>query len=223
VSVLALRLAGPLQAWGTSSVYQSRESGRVPSKSGVVGLLAAALGRQRSADISDLAALPMAVRCDRPGAVLRDFQTVDYGKAAPQVTTRYYLSGAAFLAVMEGDPGFLHQLGLAVRAPHWALYLGRRSCPPAGPVLMGVTDESMDEALESLPYLGRTDGAARGSMRLDVVRDARRGEHATGFERDLPLTFHPDRARYAGRPTVQTTVTVSWGERAAVHDPFTAL
>lgn len=88
---------------------------------------------------------------------------------------------------------------------------------------MGVTDQSMDEALESLPYLGRTGGPARESVTLDVVRDARPGEHATGFDRDLPLTFHPDRARYARRPTVQTAVTVSWGEREPVHDPFAAL
>lgn len=88
---------------------------------------------------------------------------------------------------------------------------------------MGVTDHSMDEALEHLPYLGQTNKAEHGSVMLDVVRDARPGEHATGSERDLPLTFHPDRARYARRPTVQSTVTVSWGQGPLVHDPFAAL
>ena len=42
---LLLRLAGPMQSWGTASKFRERDTGREPSKSGVVGLLAAALGR----------------------------------------------------------------------------------------------------------------------------------------------------------------------------------
>lgn len=223
MSVLALRLAGPLQAWGTSSVYQTRHPGRVPSKSGVVGLLAAALGRERSAEISDLTELAMAVRCDSLGTVLRDFQTVDYGKDTPQVTTRYYLSDAAFLVILQGERGFLDHLASAVRTPRWALYLGRRSCPPAGPVLIGVMDLDMDEALETVPFVTPTRAKAPEPVVVDVVRDRRPGEHATGSEKDLPLTFHPDRARYARRPTIQTTVTLSGGVRVGAHDPFAAL
>jgi len=46
-----------------------------PSKSGVVGLLCAALGRPRAADGSDLAALRMGVRVDREGVLKVDYQT----------------------------------------------------------------------------------------------------------------------------------------------------
>ena len=47
MSTLLLALEGPLQSWGTSSRFSERGSGLEPSKSGVIGLLCAALGRRR--------------------------------------------------------------------------------------------------------------------------------------------------------------------------------
>lgn len=47
MSTLLLRLAGPLQAWGAESKYEIRRTGREPTKSGVIGLLMAALGCRR--------------------------------------------------------------------------------------------------------------------------------------------------------------------------------
>lgn len=44
MSTLLLRLAGPLQAWGTESKFETRRTEREPTRSGVVGLLMAALG-----------------------------------------------------------------------------------------------------------------------------------------------------------------------------------
>ncbi len=51
MSVLLLRLAGPLQSWGTQSRFRVRDTGREPSKSGVIGLLCTALGRPRTAPL----------------------------------------------------------------------------------------------------------------------------------------------------------------------------
>ena len=73
MAVLVLRLAGPLQSWGVSSKFNIRESGTEPSKSGVIGMVAAALGRRRGDSIEDLAALRFGVRRDQPGTVTRDF------------------------------------------------------------------------------------------------------------------------------------------------------
>lgn len=64
---LLIRLQGPLQSWGTRSRFDHRDTWPYPTKSGVVGLLAAALGRDRREDVSDLAALRMGVRVDRKG------------------------------------------------------------------------------------------------------------------------------------------------------------
>ena len=73
---LLLRLAGPMQSWGTASKFRERDTEREPSKSGVVGLVAAALGRPRTAPIADLAAFEMGVRVDHEGVLQRDYQTV---------------------------------------------------------------------------------------------------------------------------------------------------
>jgi len=75
MTTLLLRLAGPMQSWGTQSRFDHRDTGLEPSKSGVVGLLCAALGRPRAADGSDLAALRMGVRVDREGVLKVDYQT----------------------------------------------------------------------------------------------------------------------------------------------------
>ena len=41
---LALLLDGPLQSWGSGSRFQRRTTGLHPTKSGVIGLICAALG-----------------------------------------------------------------------------------------------------------------------------------------------------------------------------------
>ena len=95
MSTLLLRLAAPLQAWGTDSKFEIRRTNREPSKSGVIGMLAAALGLPRNADLSELATLHFGVRVDRNGEVIKDYHTAKGKKAF--VTERYYLSDAIFL------------------------------------------------------------------------------------------------------------------------------
>jgi CRISPR system Cascade subunit CasD len=75
MTTLLLQCVAPLQVWDTQSRFGVRTTGREPSKSGIVGLLCAALGRPRTAPIDDLAALTMAVRVDKEGVILRDFHT----------------------------------------------------------------------------------------------------------------------------------------------------
>lgn len=78
---LLLRLVGPMQSWGTTSRFDQRDTGKEPSKSGVVGLLAAALGidRENWTDLEPLTHLPIGVRHDRPGVPKYDYQTVGQG------------------------------------------------------------------------------------------------------------------------------------------------
>ncbi len=86
MSVLMLRLAGPMQSWGTQSRFIVRDTGLEPSKSGVIGLLCAALGWQRDREQFPIAgrevtieqlsrSFRMGVRVDRPGTVTRDYHT----------------------------------------------------------------------------------------------------------------------------------------------------
>jgi CRISPR system Cascade subunit CasD len=77
-----LRLAGPLQSWGTQGRFGIRDTDTEPSKSGVLGLVGAALGMQREdeATLARLRTLQMAVRVDREGSPLRDYHTVGGGR-----------------------------------------------------------------------------------------------------------------------------------------------
>lgn len=150
--VLLLRLCGPMQAWGTQSRFSVRDTGLEPSKSGVIGLLCAALGRERDEPVADLVALRMGVRVDRPGVMQRDYQTAGgyhrredegYGVPTPAggdprtvLSTRYYLADADFLVGLAGDLDLLHQLDAALRAPVHQLMLGRRAFPPSTAVAL---------------------------------------------------------------------------------------
>jgi CRISPR system Cascade subunit CasD len=176
-TTLLLRLTGPVQAWGTGSRFEVRDTGLEPSKSGVVGLLAGALGRRRDADLSDLAALRMAVRVDREPATLRDFHTThgvarvagreSRGEDGAVVSERFYLTDADFLVGLEGDPALLEVLDAAVRRPRFPLSLGRRACLPSLPVALpgsGLRSGSLEAALLAEP-LG-TSPRPRDAVRL---------------------------------------------------------
>lgn len=124
-SVLVLRLAGPLQSWGAQGAFNVRDTRPEPTKSGVTGLLAAALGLPRGAPLDELTALRMGVRADVPGTLLRDYHVVSDFRGTPlpqagvsakgtqrstapakytHVTSRYYLQDALFVVALEAGP-----------------------------------------------------------------------------------------------------------------------
>ena len=111
MATLLLRLAAPLQSWGADSKFETRKTNREPTKSGVIGLLAAALGLRRddAAGLARLNGLHFAVRADREGSLLVDFHTANReedrkkGKA-PYVTYRHYLQDAVFLVGLSFSP-----------------------------------------------------------------------------------------------------------------------
>lgn len=172
MATLLLRLQGPLQSWGTTSRFDERDTQLEPSKSGVLGLVCAALGRDRREPVDDLAALRMGVRVDREGVPMRDYQTatgvlIATGKADLRrtvVSPRYYLADAAFLVGLEGrDETLLASIHAALRAPHWPLALGRKSFAPGMPVWLvdGLSPLPLEQALASYPPLS---SAQRGQM-----------------------------------------------------------
>lgn len=155
-ATLLIPLVGPLQAWGVDARFDLRQSGREPSKSGVIGLCCAALGRDRSEPIDDLSILRFGVRVDREGVLSRDFHTAvnvigaGDSKLRTVVSNRWYLANAAFLAGLEGPAELLIGVHHALRHPHWTLALGRKSCPPSVPPGGGVVvDLPLPEALLS--------------------------------------------------------------------------
>jgi CRISPR system Cascade subunit CasD len=237
-STLLLLLAGPLQSWGSAARFARRTTEAAPTKSGVLGMLAAAQGRTREADISDLAALRFGVRIDQPGERLRDYQTArhfDTNKPMP-VSERFYLCDAVFVAGVEGEDRLIEELHHAVRRPVFLPYLGRRSCPPARPVDLGLSrDVRLAEALASaqwraaawyqrkrwsepwvrLPRLmdrppGRDADADAAADAAGAGADAGGTSSADPGDlyRDQPLSFDPRHRRYALRSVVSDLVTL---------------
>ncbi|MFD1858969.1 type I-E CRISPR-associated protein Cas5/CasD [Aeromicrobium camelliae] len=214
MSTLLLLLTGPMQSWGASSRFAQRATENVPTKSGVLGLLAAAQGRRRTDSIEDLVKLRFGVRVEASGSLLRDFQTAQSEQKSLPLTYRYYLSDATFLAGVEGDDAMIEGLHQALRHPAFPLYLGRRSCPPSRPVAKGIRRTDLETALRDEPWLAserqmRTHRAS--TVRLRLLLDAEPGEDGITM-RDVPLSYDPRDRQYGWR-------TVTEAEPVAVDNP----
>lgn len=207
MSTLLLRLAGPMQSWGTRSRFNERDTDLEPSKSGVLGLVCAALGRDRADPIGDLADLCMGVRVDRQGVLRRDYQTAQmydpkkgYIPSDTSLSNRYYLSDAAFLVGLEGDRSLLETIHYALKNPQWTLYLGRKSYPPSKPAWIedGLRDEDLESALKGFPRI--VNGNAPPSYRFVMeITDGSEGS----VRMDQPLA--PFSERYFGSRRVRIT------------------
>lgn len=149
MTTLLITIKAPIQSWGYGEAYQRRDTADRPTKSGVIGLCASALGRDRGADLTDLTRLRFGVRDIRPGTHMDDFQTMGVRadhKPNP-LETKEYLLDAEFLVGLEGDGQLVNRLASAINHPIYMPYLGRRACPPAGPIPVTVSSEPLEQAL----------------------------------------------------------------------------
>ncbi|SDH01965.1 CRISPR system Cascade subunit CasD [Sinosporangium album] len=232
MSVLLMQLAGPLQSWGASSRFARRSTESAPTKSGVIGLLAAALGRERTDDIADLAALRFGVRVDQRGTPLRDFHTAHHfsgGEAMP-VSERFYLADAVFVAGVEGETDVIDTLHRALRQPRFLPYLGRRSCPPSRPIDLGVHhDQTLEEALRGEPWHAapwhQRRRRAEPRIEAELLLEATASDGPTDSLRDQPLSFDPRHRRYAlrGIRRAPRAILINPAARSMPHDPLSVL
>lgn len=216
MSTLLLRLAAPLQSWGAASKFDTRDTGREPTKSGVIGMLASALGRSRSESLDDLNALNFGVRIDQPGVLLRDYHTARQKKSNSSfVTTRYYLTDAVFLVGLEGKDSFLEQIAIALQNPVFPLFLGRRSCPPVGQLVLCIREKTLEQALHderwhaSQWYQNRLRNKQLDEVKLTIVCDAQKNNDDAFLRRDLPVSFDQRHRRYSYRMVIDTIDAIS--------------
>ncbi|WP_296205499.1 type I-E CRISPR-associated protein Cas5/CasD [uncultured Corynebacterium sp.] len=210
-SSLLLLLKGPMQSWGDESRYATRTTASTPSKSGIVGLIAAAQGRRRTDTIEDLAHLRLAVRVDQSGSLLRDYQTAQPWqrdpKASAKLITRYFLSDAAFVVAVEAeDRSLLEGFAEVLNDPVYPLFMGRRSCPVPPNLVLGIVDKPLVEALQG----HQTWHATKNHMKtcgeqvtLPIYRDAQAGEVGVARQ-DVPVSYNPEHRKYGWREVVQT-------------------
>lgn len=187
---LALYLRAPLQSWGSASQFGERATLDAPTRSGILGLLAAACGIDKNDEAADRAwlaranALSLAVFAFARGNRMTDFQTVGarYDKDDPwqkrmipvraedgtpkgtDVTHRDYLADSVFGAILSGDDALLDEIAAHLADPVWDVWLGRKNCIPTEPLLVGVFS-SEEAALDALQTRHR-DSLARTGMPL---------------------------------------------------------
>jgi CRISPR system Cascade subunit CasD len=198
-------------------------------------MLAAGLGRHRDEPLDDLATLSMTVRVDRPGVVLSDYHTVGGGLPADRtiitvdgknreegkstlVSHRHYLADAAFtVALTSDDEALLDACAAALRGPHWPLFLGRRSCPPEGPILLGTVEDPLRHLVRlplaaKQPRRGPQPVEFYGDRPLGVLPvhsdapDSGDGDHHSGEVTDDPVSFIPEERRHRPRPLYRRAV-----------------
>lgn len=206
---LLLRLVGPMQSWGIQSNYAHRDTALEPSKSGVIGLICAALGRPRTEPISDLAGLTMGVRVDREGIVLRDYHTAGkdgFLRAGGSVerkdailSDRFYLADAAFFVGLQSDnTALLGQVQDTLEHPHWMLCLGRKAFVPSEPVALpdGLREADLWTALTD--YRPRL-RPKRHRLDDDRVRVMLEDETGDIVRHDQPLSFEKSHRQFTVR------------------------
>nr|WP_219632863.1 type I-E CRISPR-associated protein Cas5/CasD [Haloechinothrix aidingensis] len=224
---MLLRLAAPLQSWGERSIYETRDTARLPTRSGLLGMIASAMGRPRGASLDDLAPLTFTVRVDRPGVRVVDYHTAGgwlprktkiptaagsgrpEGKGTVQ-TWREYLSDAVFIVAVDGPDTLTKPVHAALRYPHWQPYLGRRSCPPSEPFLLGrVPDDAARELEHGVP-LAPDKYRQRDGQQVEIIREARNRTSSTQAEiRDVPDVFS----------TIDRTYRTRWIETERISLP----
>ena len=216
---LLLRLEGPMQSWGYRSRFDYRDTALEPTRSGVIGLICAAMGIARGEDISRFESIQMGVRVDEPTywrtcfprAVYqgprpeRDYHTAGGDHREPReygvikadgkgidtvVSYRDYLADASFTVGLQSeDLQLLKDIADALQCPKWPLFLGRKAFPLAVPPLKP-GDVPKEGCLED--YLLADDKKQR------VVLESRDGERT---QHDCPLSFSERRFK----PRTMTT------------------
>ncbi len=242
MGTILLRLAAPIQAWGDESKYDIRGTRNEPTKSGVIGLLAAAMGcRRDSGKIIELADnFRIGIRTDQPGTVIRDFHTAKapkYSKSGtlryesdgsvimekdPYITSRYYLCDACFLVGLESENmELLHAVEEALKSPRFPIYLGRRSCPPSLPIFLGITEVDLETALHEYEWIAADWYKKKvKSIHACINTETLKGETAWHIQMDQPVSFSPVHRKYTVRGlNKEKRVLLSITE----HDPMAAL
>ncbi len=230
MATLLLRLAAPMQSWGMDSKFETRKTGREPTKSGVIGLIAAALGVKRDdqAALERLNCLRFGVRVDQEGKLLSDYHTAkkegkNKSENTSYVTRRYYLADAIFLVGLESDDiALLQELKSALQTPAFSLFLGRRSCPPTFPLCLGIRQNSLEQTLREEPSL-LPKWKKRTAVSMRFVLDAAPHELGSTYRQDLPISFSPLHRQFGYRNAKESMVMVPQTEPTTEHDPFIEL
>ena len=247
MKTILLKFSGPLQSYGTSSHFQTRYTDYYPSKSAVLGLLAACLGYRRDEEekLRELSTLKFAVRIDQQGGLLKDYHIAITDKEIvekPQtyVTNRYYLEDALFVVALSGMDELIDTLIEAIKTPYFQPFMGRRSLPVPVDFFLGVSTEDILDSLRNLPwqaapwYKKKKEKQGIGEkISLEVYADEEIVEEEkitrSKLRRDIPISFSQKGRQFAFRQEACISIEVLSGIEKGLgtedieHDVFSTL
>jgi CRISPR system Cascade subunit CasD len=200
---LAMLVDAPLQSWGFGSRFQRRTTGLQPTKSGVIGMICAAMGigkgtsqeRQTLPQLAALTMISIAIPMgSNPVRRTEDFHTVQKTRRAsgkmnddPVVTRRQYLLDARFGIILGGDSALLERVASALKDPVWGVWLGRKSCIPARPLFVALCNMHEEAWQAILRSLGMNEALPIKSFTR--VEDVLEFAEGTDSYNDQPISF----------------------------------
>lgn len=227
MKIIKIPFSAPLQSWGEDARWDIRSTAARPTKSGIIGFLGCCLGYPRGDErLNGLnQGLRIAIRTDRPGRLLSDFQTVQgtngviwSAENKPRsgggtiITPKHYLQDAWFTVFLSGDIDLLDECFSAMRHPKWTPYLGRKSCAPAIPVVPEwIEAGSLEEAAEmfSSEDLKHCDSAV--NIETDYSGQALSAEERIYSRMDNVL--HAEKNEYNSRMVKSYALSVGGGHK----------
>lgn len=215
MKTLTIRLTAPLQSYGNRASFSRRTTDEHPSKSAVLGMIAAAQGYKRDDPrIALLNDLSFAVRIDQPGRTLTDFQTAEWKKDTRKVTYRDYLQDAVFIVAIGGEENVIDNIAYSLKHPVYQIFLGRRSNAPAGILQLNFyADTTPKDVLEKLEwqasnwYMKRL--SRESEVRLELIADANLLPNShSDLVKDKVISFNQRYREFDYRTVVQQFVLV---------------
>ncbi len=227
MKTLLLKFAGPLQSWGTDSKFETRYTDFYPSKSAVIGMIAASFGYRRDEDekIKKLNDLDFAVRVDQRGNLLRDYQIATAYKPDGRfernyVTNRYYLEDAIFVVAIGGEDDFIDKIEQSLKNPYFQTFFGKRSNPINPDFILDKTNQGVVESLENISWQAgnwyKKEYKNKSMVELEVYIDGDLiKESVSKFRKDRVESFSQKHRQFGYRGEKRYLVTLS-----EEHDAF---
>lgn len=218
---IVLWLEGPLQSWGEFSKYGRRETLKFPTKSGIYGILLAAMGAKGPQEelLAKMAHLPQKVLSFGSPSQMMDFHMVGSGydpsdpwqrlamarkadgkvpnTGGSKMTYRYYLQDAKFAIIQSITEDLVESVIEGLTQPVYSPSLGRKSCVPTEYLYQGVY-ESQEEAEAHAKSIAQQKG-----VQLSFIVEESKGANPWDLVvHDVPISFGSQK-KYTSRHVVE--------------------
>jgi CRISPR system Cascade subunit CasD len=180
MKTLILKTEG-MSAYGLQTFDVHRKANHFPTRSAVIGMLAAAAGIERGQQAEILALsqqLLIAVQVNQTGQKMVDYHTVQNfrspnGKiqAGTKPTYREYWCDSAHSFAVTGPAELIDKLAAHVKSPVYGVFQGRKSCPLTRPLYECVlNEENPVNALHTLGEGGQVFSDSDGDGRIATLQ-----------------------------------------------------